>query len=206
MIVRHGRTAWNADGRYQGHTDIELDEFGREQAAALGRALAERPFDYAVTSDLARARETAEIVLGPRASILESDARWREMSFGAWEGLTREQIVARTPGADAATAPRFMMPEGGETFAQLCERVEVALAAVAERTPAGGRALVATHAGVLHAALRLLLGEREAADLGVKFLPASYTTLAVEDHNVRLVELNRTPWLATSAGTGSGGE
>jgi broad specificity phosphatase PhoE len=193
VIVRHGRTAWNAAGLYQGHTDIPLDETGRRQAAALGRALAGSAFTIAVASDLVRARETAEIVLGTRAEMLECDARWREMRFGAWEGLTREQILARAPAAGAASVPRLMTPEGGETFAELKRRIGAALEAIVRRAPAGSRALVATHAGPLHAALQILLGEPAASALNVKFVPASFTSFAIEAGTARLLELNRTP-------------
>lgn len=182
-----------------------MDDLGRRQAAALARALAGCDFTVAVTSDLARARETAQIVLGAHGGLLETDARWREMRFGAWEGLTREQIVARSPGAPSASAPRFRTPEGGETFVELTRRVAAALEAVLRRVPAGGRALVATHAGPLHAALQILLGESEARALDVTFLPASYTSFAVESGTARLLELNRTPSLSPVAGTGGGG-
>jgi broad specificity phosphatase PhoE len=198
--VRHGRTAWNAAGLYQGHTDIALDETGRSQAAGLAQALAGREFTIAVTSDLARARETAQIVLG-----LAAPSSWREMRFGAWEGLTREQIVARAPASHTASLPRFMTPEGGETFGELTVRVAAALEELVRRVPAGGRALVATHAGPLHAALGILLGEPEARALNVKFLPASYTSFAVESGTARLLELNRTPPDLSPAGTGGGG-
>jgi broad specificity phosphatase PhoE len=145
----------------------------------------------AVASDLARAFETAQIVLGTRSSILTADPRWRELRFGAWEGLTRPEIVARTPALRANPPARFPTPEGGESFVELVVRVRAALHAVADRTPGGGHALVATHAGPLHAALRLLLGEEEANGLGVTFLPATFTSLAVAPHGSRLIELNR---------------
>lgn len=194
MLVRHGRTEWNAGGRYQGQTDIALDDMGRLQAEALGRHFATTDFAFAVASDLSRARETAEYVLGSRAGGLQCDSRWREMRFGVWEGLTRSEIVARTPALRAAPAldPRFVTPENGESFAELTERVRAALATIAARTPCGGRALVATHAGPLHASLRILLGADAAAALGVTFAHASYTTLAVERGGARLLELNRT--------------
>ena len=193
VLVRHGRTSWNLDGRYQGHTDIELDDTGRAQAAALAALFASTSFSFAVSSDLARARETAQILLGSRASLLECDARWREMRFGDWEGLTREQIVARTPALQtaAAPAPRTVTPENGESFAALSERVRAALDTVAARTEDGGRALVTTHAGPLHAALGVLLGNEAASALDVKFAQASYTSLAIEGGVSRLLALNR---------------
>jgi broad specificity phosphatase PhoE len=158
-----------------------------------------------VASDLSRARETAQIVLGERASLLEVDDRFREMRFGAWEGLTREQIAARAPAGEAASAPRYMTPEGGETFVELTVRIAAALEAVAERVPEGGRALVATHAGPLHASLQILLGETAARALTVKFSPASFTSFAVESGTARLLELNRTPSDSPAAGSGGGG-
>ena len=144
-------------------------------------------------------------MLGENASMLVCDRRWREMHFGAWEGLTREQIVARNPSAKASAAPRFMTPEGGETFEKLCARVTLALEDVAAETPSGGRALVATHAGALHAALRVLIGEREATELGATFSPASFTSFAIERGRARVIALNRTPWESAAAGTGRGG-
>jgi len=194
VVVRHGRTAWNADGRFQGHTDVPLDETGRRQAAALGALLAAERFDAAVASDLARAWETAEAIVAGRDLALEADVRWREMRFGAWEGLTWPEIVERNPAlADASSvAPKFYTPDGGETFEDVCARIGVAVAALDARVPDGGRVLVATHAGPLHALLRVVLGESEAAALGVRFSPASVTRFALGPAGGRVVELNAT--------------
>ncbi|MBD5634335.1 MAG: histidine phosphatase family protein, partial [Candidatus Eremiobacteraeota bacterium] len=114
-MVRHGRTAWNATGRFQGHTDVPLDEEGRSQARGVARLLEAERFDVAVSSDLVRARETAEIVLGGGPPPVESDPRWREMRFGAWEGLVWNEIVERQPelAARPSTTPRFYTPPGG---------------------------------------------------------------------------------------------
>jgi len=104
ICVRHGRTAWNADKRFQGHTDIPLDDEGRAQATALGALLRDERIDVAVSSDLLRAAETARIVLGARDLSLRLDADWREMRFGDWEGLTWEEIVLGNPELDRASA------------------------------------------------------------------------------------------------------
>ena len=100
ICVRHGRTAWNADKRFQGHADIPLDDEGRAQATALAALLRDERIDAAVSSDLERAAETARIVLGSRDLPLRLDPDWREMRFGDWEGLTWEQIVAANPQLD----------------------------------------------------------------------------------------------------------
>ncbi len=206
VLVRHGRTEWNAGGRYQGHTDVPLDETGRRQARAIAHDLDGLDFALAVTSDLARARETAEIVLGPRALSLERDVRWREMRFGSWEGLTRAEIVERTPALRQSPAPRYVAPPDGESYAELDLRIGSALESVRARTPPGARALVATHAGPLHAVLRNLLGEAEAAALGVTFSPASITIFRVEARSAKLLALNRTPPPDERAGSLGSGE
>lgn len=193
-MVRHGRTAWNVNGRFQGHTDIPLDEIGRAQAKALGDALRAERFARIVASDLSRARETAELVRAGREVEIEFDPRWREMRFGTWEGLTWSEIVARYPqfAERSATGARFFTPEGGESFDELCERIGQALAAIEEHAHDGDRILVATHAGPLHALLRVALGESEADALKVRFSPASITRLAFDAAGARVVELNRT--------------
>jgi broad specificity phosphatase PhoE len=157
--------------------------------------LGEFPLDRAVASDLSRARETAEIVIGTRPIALELDPDWREMRFGVWEGLAWPEIVARDPSLNDAhrTVPKFYTPAGGESFEDICERVARAVERIAERAFDGERILVATHAGALHALLRVVLGESEATALGVKFAPATLTRIAFAPSGARVVDLNRSP-------------
>jgi broad specificity phosphatase PhoE len=194
ICVRHGRTAWNADRRFQGKTDVPLDDEGRAQARGLAALLRDEQIDRAVSSDLSRAIETARIVLGARPIPLRIDPDWSEMTFGAWEGLTWEQIVAANPELDAndSASPRAYTPLGGESFEELCARIARAVAAVEAQTPDGGTALVATHAGPLHALLRTLLGEDEALSLRVRFVPASLTRFTRTGAGWRLDALNQT--------------
>jgi broad specificity phosphatase PhoE len=193
VVLRHGRTAWNETGRFQGHADIPLDETGRAQAQALRTYLAGTVFARALASDLSRASETATIVLGERGPALERDARWREMRFGVWEGLTWAQIVERDPqlAGRPSTKPKFYTPEGGESFDELCVRVRDAVLDIDGRANDGDRVLVATHAGPLHALLRVVLGEAEADALRVRFDPATATRLALSPGGARVLELNR---------------
>jgi probable phosphoglycerate mutase len=194
VVVRHGRTAWNATGRFQGQTDSALDETGREQARGVAALLRGERFIRAIASDLGRARETAEIVLESEAPALEFDARWREMRFGSWEGLAWDEIVARQPelATKSSTTPRFYTPPGGESFDALCERIADAVADIDTRAHDGDRIFVATHAGPLHALLRVALGGSEADALGVRFSPASVTRLALAPGAARIVDLNLT--------------
>ena len=92
IVVRHGETDWNRDGRYQGHADPPLNDAGREQARELARALADQPLDVAYTSDLRRAAETARIIVDGREVKLVEDPGLREIDVGSWSGLTRAEI------------------------------------------------------------------------------------------------------------------
>ncbi len=190
--VRHGQTAWNAEGRFQGHTDVPLDAIGREQAAVAGRRLSSVRFDIAVASDLVRAAETARIILEGRELALDLDPRWREMSFGAWEGLTWAQIEERYPQpADAPTfTPRTAMAPGGESFDDLCERISTAFEAIRERASADASVLIVAHAGPLHALLRVLGLAGGDGALSVKFLPASVSRFAEREGKWEIRGLN----------------
>ncbi len=102
LAVRHGETAWNVDGRIQGHLDIALSDVGRAQARRLGRALAERePLALIVSSDLARARETARIVADAAGAPLRTTTALRERCFGIWEGHTYAEVEQRWPNESA---------------------------------------------------------------------------------------------------------
>jgi broad specificity phosphatase PhoE len=193
VCVRHGRTDWNLSGRFQGQTDVPLDDEGRAQARALASFLATLSFDYAVASDLSRARETAEIITRGRNLDVVRDAGWREMHFGQWEGLTWNEITERWPEIDRGTQtlPKFYTPEGGESFAGLCVRIAAAAARASEGAP-NGRVLVVTHAGPLHALLRVLEGATQSEALQVRFMPASVTRFSQLEGRWRLDSLNQT--------------
>jgi len=195
VVVRHGRTAWNANGRFQGHTDVPLDDVGRGQAGLVCGMLRNERFDRALASDLGRARETGEIVLAGRGLPIETDPRFRELAFGAWEGLNWAAIVQSDPelATRAEHAPRFFTPEGGESFDALCVRLEAAVAEQFAQAAPGSRVVLFTHAGPLHGLLRVLLGEPESSAISVRFAPASVTRFARDAAGAwRLVSLNET--------------
>jgi probable phosphoglycerate mutase len=180
VCVRHGRTAWNAVRRFQGRTDVPLDDEGRAQARALAAHLAGEHFDLALSSDLARAAETAAAIGLACGVAIESESRLREMRFGSWEGLTWNEIVARTPAlADRpATAPAYYVPEGGESFDDVSARIAPVLAELTVRLAPSGRALLVSHAGVMHALLRIALEKPDEASLGITLAPASIMRLS----------------------------
>jgi broad specificity phosphatase PhoE len=144
LLARHGETEWNRDGRFQGHADPPLTDLGRTQAGVLAELLDDEALDALYSSDLSRARETAEIV-GARLSLpVEQDARLREIDVGSWQGLTQADIDGRE--------------WDGESYEQHRYRVLEALRQVADRHP-DGRILVVAHGGTLRRAQEAVLGE-----------------------------------------------
>ncbi|MBV8148120.1 MAG: histidine phosphatase family protein [Candidatus Eremiobacteraeota bacterium] len=193
-LVRHGATRWNAERRFQGSADVPLNAEGLAQAAALARRLAQEQPDRIYSSDLQRALKTAELIAAPHGLRVNADARLREFAFGSWEGLTWPEILALTPGlgANAWRDPSRYEPPGGERFEDVCARIasfynDLARAGV-------GRAIVVTHAGVLHATLRVLQLMRGdtmgGADVDLHFRPAGITRVAIERGAGRLATLD----------------
>jgi probable phosphoglycerate mutase len=158
VVWRHGRTEWNASGRFQGQLDPPLDAVGRAQAARtaphLAAALAGEDV-VLVSSDLVRARETAG-ALAPLLGVpVQVDGRLREHGLGAWEGLTREEVAERHPEQYADwLAGRPVRGRGGEPAEAVARR---ALAAVTDLPPAGTAVLV-THGGTAGRLVEALLG------------------------------------------------
>jgi len=159
FLVRHGETDWNAAGRWQGQTDVPLNARGREQAREVAGRLRAGGIAAIASSDLLRARATAEIVaseLGLEVSHL--DAALRERRFGCFEGLTREEVAARFPEAWARyLADPGPAPPGGESRDELIGRLLPAVASAVARLP--GPLLVVMHGGAMRALLAEHVGE-----------------------------------------------
>jgi broad specificity phosphatase PhoE len=149
LLLRHGQSEWNAQQRWQGHGDPSLTELGRAQAREAAAQLASAGIERMVSSDLARAFETAEIVAAALGLALERDAVWRERDIGSWTGLKREEIAARWPTEYARfrSHDADARPGGGESDAMLRARAHEALASLRARYPSA-RVLVVTHRGI----------------------------------------------------------
>jgi 2,3-bisphosphoglycerate-dependent phosphoglycerate mutase len=159
VAVRHGETVWNAEMRMQGQTDTALSARGRRQAARAAAALADEGIEQIVSSDLARARDTAAAIAAVVGLPVETDPGLRERCFGNFERHTYAEIDALWP-AEAARWRRHdptFGPEGGETLIEFDARAVAAVKAIAER--ARGRSLlVVTHGGVLDCLYRAACG------------------------------------------------
>ncbi len=134
LLLRHAETDWNRERRYQGWRDIPLSPTGRAQAESAGRLLAASPLAAVWSSPLARARETAALIAAPHTlPVREADA-FKEMGFGDWEGLTRDEVRKRFPDAHRAWAetPHEAAWPGAETLGVVRARALAGLEALRE--------------------------------------------------------------------------
>jgi glucosyl-3-phosphoglycerate phosphatase len=157
LIVRHGETDWNREGRWQGHAGPGLNELGLRQAAAIAARLVHDSPVLLVSSDLARATETAAVI-GERTQLqARLDPRFREVDVGEWSSLTRAEVAERYPEAYRQWEHgRNAGYPGGETFEQLQERCQAALDDLLEGD-AGGAIVLVAHGGSIRAMIGSVL-------------------------------------------------
>lgn len=189
-FVRHGQTDWNAELRFQGQAEVDINARGRDQARANGRLLAARiadpaAFDF-VASPMRRTRETMEIIraeMGLPVEAYRTDPRLIEVHFGAWQGMTAPEIEKVLPGSVGARERDkwgFLPPgEGAESYVALSERVRPWLEELARPT------VCVTHGGVIRALL-LMKGALSRAEA---------ESIEVPQDRVLRLENGRLDWL-----------
>jgi probable phosphoglycerate mutase len=162
FVWRHGQTMWNAGERVQGHTDVDLNDIGRAQAAAAASRLAALSPTAIVSSDLRRAVDTATALADLTGLAITVDKRLRERSFGEWEGLTRAEIIAAYPDVYARwRAGDVHLDECGiETVSDLRARGAQAVRDAADLGPV---VVAVTHGGIAKQAIAELVGWDQAA-------------------------------------------
>jgi alpha-ribazole phosphatase len=145
ILIRHGQTDWNLQGRYQGQSDVPLNDKGREQARQLVAKLQHIEIDAIYSSDLVRARQTAQILAEAIDAPLVLDPRLREIHQGLWEGMLFQNIQQEYSRAfeRRKSDPLQVAPPEGETVGQLRHRVLSALKDILEAHPNGRVAIVA---------------------------------------------------------------
>ena len=156
VLVRHGQTAWNIEGRAQGHTDVSLDDTGRAQAQALAPYVAAMGPTALWSSDLARARETADELAAATGLPVQPDPRLREFDVGARAGLTNAEFVERFPDTRAAWGAGHV--PGSETTADVVARMVPALREIWDATAPDGTTVVVAHGACLRVSLVAFLG------------------------------------------------
>jgi probable phosphoglycerate mutase len=192
LLIRHGETAWNAERRLQGHLDIPLNDEGERQARLLAETLALEPIDLLVSSDLGRARQTAQAVAALRGMPLQIEPGLRERCYGGFEGLLYTEIEQRFPAEFAAWQGRDIdgiLPDGknrGESFRQFYARATEAILGLARKHPGRTLALVA-HGGVLECAYRMAGNLSLETPRDFKVYNASINRFRVDDGKLVLV-------------------
>lgn len=164
LLIRHGQTDWNIDGRWQGQLDVPLNEEGKAQAAALAAYLQGRALKAVYASDLSRAYQTAQAVAATSGAPLHPDSRWREMNLGAFQGLTKEEILARHPQAYAAMQSDYfgyVIPQG-ESRAIMQQRAYAAARDLVTAHPDGGEIAIVSHGGPIKVLLMKLFPDHDA--------------------------------------------
>ncbi len=150
LLVRHGQSTWNSDGRWQGQADPPLSALGEEQARDAAGRLVAGAISRVVASDLRRARRTAEVLAAALQLEVELDPDLREIDVGDWTGLTRAEIEARWPGELADWSEgRSESTMGGESRTHLTDRARSALVRAAASAAPGDTLLLVSHGALI---------------------------------------------------------
>ncbi|MEY4360751.1 MAG: hypothetical protein RL391_57 [Actinomycetota bacterium] len=189
VLVRHGRTALNAQGRMQGRLDEPLDEVGERQAAALARYLSSElgPDDLVVSSPLQRAVRTAEMIANGRD--VRIDERWIELAYGEFDGRLQSEIPADT-WARWRRDDDFS-PPGGESLREVSERVVGACTEMLDRA-VGRRVVIVSHVSPIKAAIVWALGADPSLSWRMRLDTAAVSRIAVAGEATSLTSFNET--------------
>ncbi len=197
VIIRHGQSQGNAEGRFGGHTDTPLSPRGRRQAEATARALASEKFDAIYSSDLPRAIETATPLANLTGAPLETTEALRERSVGVMEGLTFEEAAERHPEQYQALLRRDFdhVLLGGESYRQTLDRASRQLDEAIEKHQ-GGRIALFAHTGTICILILHLMGALDAPELKPVWIGTANCGIARfdlrDDGFVRVLAINDT--------------
>lgn len=204
LLMRHGETAWNLEGRLQGWAPVSLNDRGREQAATTGAYFDGSDSitpDRVVSSDLTRTEETTELVRSVIDAPVRFDTAWRERDLGVYQGLPLSTVADRFPafgrGTTAANAAD-RIPDSGESFVHLEDRVITAWEELIEESDPEECVLVVTHGGPI----QIMLGHLrnvplEKALIDEAPINCSLTEIEIErgsDTGPSIVRTNVVPW------------
>lgn len=203
LIVRHGETVWNREGRFQGHTDVPLSEVGVRQAQWLAARLTAESLTAVWSSDLERARTTAEIVAEAQGLPVQTTPLLREMRLGNWEGLTARDIAARgeeTLYQDYLRNSVVHRPPDAEPLTEVWERMQKVQQQLHERYAVSGTTdipdipvvVVVGHGGSLRVLLCAALDAPLSSLNRIVLDNASLSRIDYSEHRVRVYGMNDT--------------
>jgi broad specificity phosphatase PhoE len=195
LLIRHGETDWNRDGRWQGHNDIPLNQAGIEQAQALARRLAGWPITHIYSSDLQRAAQTAGILSQTLGVEPMLDEIWRERDVGLFGGLTSSEVAKTYPDIWANRLNGILDPPEGEPYEAVHRRAGQALDRLLSHHN-GDMVAIVSHGGLLHAIAAHVLGTEARAYGRVSFRGnTGLSIIEANDGYTTLVRLNDTSHL-----------
>ena len=190
-LVRHGESEWNQQGRILGHADVGLSELGRRQVELLSTRMAGESIDAAYASDLSRAVDTANGMLGERDVPLITDPDLREFSYGAWEGLTLKEVNEQDPvlfDARFTRGDNAFAATGGENSEEILKRVQHFIKGVEERHSPDENLLIVGHGGSMRALALCLLGLNDESMWKLRMSNASVSIISNQSRG-RVLEL-----------------
>lgn len=191
FVIRHGETDFSRERRFAGARDVPLSAGGRLQSEAVAGALAAEPLAAVYTSPLERARASAELIAKPHGLEPRIAPAFREMAFGEWEGLLREEFAARSP-LDATAwreSPHLAVPPRGERLPDVAARVADGIAHLRD-THAGATVALVTHAIVMRLIVLQGLGLGPERLWSVDASPAGITEIEYQGAWVTMHRMN----------------
>jgi len=196
ILIRHGETEWNAQGRYQGQSDVPLSDLGMQQAELLAERLMDLKIDAIYTSDLKRAWMTATTIAKNHNLKINPEPRLRELKFGILEGLTFDEAESQYPEMIRAWLDDFNnTPLDAETIQTFNARI-VSLMESLKQEHNGQVVLLVGHGGSLSEILRVVLGLSREKRWYLELENASLSEIAIADEYISLKRLNDTCHLA----------
>jgi broad specificity phosphatase PhoE len=197
VLIRHGQTAWNVEGRAQGHTDVSLDDTGHAQASSLAPSIAAMAPTALWSSDLTRSRETADYVAAATDLDVRLDARLREFDAGDRAGLTLAEFAEEFPESFASWQGGHITGHvpGAETTAQVVARMVPALREIWDATTSGETSVIVAHGACLKVSLLAFLGWPESLVDTLRGLDNCGWAVVEEDafgRGIRLASYNET--------------
>jgi broad specificity phosphatase PhoE len=198
LLIRHGQTDWNVEGRWQGQLDVPLNETGLEQAQALAEHLKNAEITAVYSSDLSRAHTTAFRIAEAHQLLVKADVRWRELDLGILQGMLTNDINTQHP--DVALGMRenyldYQIPNGETRRAMQARAYEAYLEIIANE--AGPEIAVVSHGGTIRILLMKLFGD---SVLQKSVRNTSISMIETDGEAHRLLETAVTPHLANEAG------
>ncbi len=191
LLTRHGQTDWNIAHRYQGHSNTSLNAAGIRQAEQIAKRLSTETIHAVYSSDLLRAATTAQAIADFHKLEIIPDPRWRELSFGGWEGMTYEEMSAHSPELFDAWMKDSLniSTPNGETLAQLAERVKDAFDEI-KNNHKDQTVLIVSHSGALQTLLAITLGVDLNRYWQFRISQASLSEMTVYDNSMVLNVFN----------------